>query len=252
MRQFLLLAFVLLAGCSPVKPQLPGPVWAEEFDQPLNRRVWSTDMVFPGTHGTKYHNEYYASYTLDENVQVRDGTLQLACEREVVLSETPPHQFQYSQGLISSHPGMSFLYGYLEVRARFPKGAGCWPCIWLLACSGHWPPEIDIAEYHGILNRMHFGMCSGEALTPLWYSSHKTQPNYTLWHTYGLDWRPGKLTWWFDGHPVKRVESPDVSAEPMYLILSNSVGAHGSSAGEPDVFTGFPNTLEIDYVRLYR
>src|ERR1700730_15219890 len=77
-------------------------VFSDEFDgQALDTNKWSTTMEFVGTHGPRYHNEFYQSYTLDEDVIVRDGLLRLRTERHTVSGSEPIGLFGYSQGLIS-------------------------------------------------------------------------------------------------------------------------------------------------------
>src|SRR6516162_45904 len=80
-----LLALVWM-GASPLMAAPPAGwqmVFSDEFDgQALDANKWSTSMAFPGTHGPRYHNEFYLSYTLDEDVIVRDGLLHLRTERK--------------------------------------------------------------------------------------------------------------------------------------------------------------------------
>src|SRR4051812_33488971 len=65
-------------------------VFSDEFDgQSIDDAKWSTTMEFPGTHGPRYHNEFYLSYTLDEDVIVRDGLLRLRTERQTVSGSEP-------------------------------------------------------------------------------------------------------------------------------------------------------------------
>ena len=51
--------------------------------------------------------------------------------------------------MISSRASFLQKYGYFEIRARLPGGAGLWPAFWLLSPGG-WPPEIDAMEARGV------------------------------------------------------------------------------------------------------
>jgi len=83
------------------------------------------------------------------NVIVSGGLLHLVAREESVKPKFP-----YTSGLISTgghlnHPLFAFEYGYMEMRAKFPPGAGMWPAFWTLPADGTWPPEIDIVEGQG-------------------------------------------------------------------------------------------------------
>ncbi|WP_053093909.1 MULTISPECIES: family 16 glycosylhydrolase [unclassified Streptococcus] len=72
----------------------------------------------------------------------------------------------YNSGSVRTHGKQEFLYGKLEIRAKFPKGKGVFPAFWTLGADfvldgkisdnqGHgWPStdEIDIMELIGDAN----------------------------------------------------------------------------------------------------
>jgi beta-glucanase (GH16 family) len=83
------------------------------------------------------------------NVIVSGGLLHLVARVEAVKPKFP-----YTSGLISTGGHLNkqlfaFKYGYIEMRAKFPPGAGIWPAFWMLPADGTWPPEIDIVEGQG-------------------------------------------------------------------------------------------------------
>ena len=235
---------LLLAGCSPDSRKL---LWRDEFSQPtLDRSLWTTEMHFAGTTEPRFHNPWYQSYTMDDNVILTQGLLHLLTERRFVPGV---RQFNYTQGLVISK--RCFHYGYIETRAAFPEGRGMWPCLWLMPEGKAWPPEIDIAEYIGGKHLMHHGMTHGDAIDNQWDSTYDGKTDFTQWHTLGLDWQPGRLVWLVDNIPVKEITASYVPDIPMILILSNSVGADFSQTGAPDQDTVFPNSLRIDWVRVW-
>lgn len=252
-----LLALAWMAG-SPLNAAPPTDwklVFSDEFDgQTLDINKWSTAMDFPGTHGPRYHNELYLSYTLDEDVIVSDGLLKLRTERRMVSGEEPIGLFDYSQGLITTRDHFTFTYGYVEIRAKYPGGKGMWPCFWLMPQDETaWPPEFDIAEYYGGQHKMHHGLAYGSMRETKWDSSGDTETDFVnQWHTIGLEWTAGKAVWYVDGIACKTVAADYVPSVPMYIILSNSVGALRSPASAPDENTVFPNDFQIDYVRIYQ
>jgi beta-glucanase (GH16 family) len=70
------------------------------------------------------------------------------------------------------------------------------------------------------------------------------------WHTFAVDWRPGRLVWLIDGRPRWMVTGPHVPRERMYLVANLAVG--GGNAGRPSGSTRFPSSFDIDYVRVWK
>jgi beta-glucanase (GH16 family) len=67
---------------------------------------------------------------------------------------------------------------------------------------------------------------------------------YTGWHTYGADWEPGVVNYYYDGVLVGSTKS-GVTSSPMYLILDYAVGRWGGPVKAPA-------TMKVDYVRVWR
>jgi len=251
------LAVLALVAGSPLRAEPPAGwklVFGDEFDgDTLDPNKWSTTMQFIGTHGTRYHNECYLSYTCDEEVVVRDGELRLRTDRRTVEGAETPTMFDYTQGFVSSHDKFFFTYGYVEVRAKFPGGNGLWPCIWLMPQSQGWPPEFDIAEYYANRRMMHHGLAHGDLRGWQWDSTRNDAIDFEAgFHVYSLEWTPGRAVWSIDGQACKTVTADYVPSVPMYVILSNGVSSRYGPSGVPDEKTVFPNTFEIDYVRVFQ
>ena len=244
-------------GVSPLKAEPPAGwklVFADEFEgDTLDESKWSTTMEFIGTHGQRYHNEYYLSYTCDEEVVVREGKLRLRTDRRTVEGAETPTMFDYTQGLISSHDKFSFTNGYVEIRAKYPGGKGLWPCLWLMPQHQGWPPEFDIAEYYAGQKTMHHGLAHGELRDSRWDSLWDKNTDFECdFHVFGLEWTPGRAVWSVDGVVRKTISADYVPNVPMYVILSNSISSVFGPSGEPDEKTVFPNEFQIDYVRIYQ
>jgi beta-glucanase (GH16 family) len=252
-----LLALVWMAS-SPLMAAPPAGwqlVFSDEFEgQTLDSSKWSTTMDFPGTHGPRYHNEFYLSYTLDEDVVLSDGALHLRTEHKVVSGVEPMGLFDYSQGLVTTRDKFNFTYGYIEIRAKYPGGKGLWPCFWLMPQDENsWPPEFDIAEYHGGQHRMHHGLAHGTMTEVKWDSFNDTNTNFVnTWHVFALEWTAGRAVWYVDGKACKTIEADYVPSIPMYVLLSNSISSRYGPSGEPDAETLFPNDFEIDYIHIYQ
>ncbi|MEO7317863.1 MAG: glycoside hydrolase family 16 protein [Chthoniobacteraceae bacterium] len=250
-------AFAAMASLAPLTAA-PRDGWklvfSDEFEgNSLDATKWGTTMGFIGTHGPRYHNEYYLSHTEDDDVMVGDGLLHLQTQRRTVKGEEKPGTFHYTQGLVTSHDKFDFTHGYVEIRARFPGGNGLWPCLWLMPRTQGWPPEFDIAEYYAGKRTMHHGLAHGDLYDSKWDSVWDSETDFESdWHVYALEWTRGRAVWLIDGKVRKTIDADYVPNAAMYLILSNSVSSAVGPSGEPDECTVFPNSFSIDYVRVYQ
>jgi beta-glucanase (GH16 family) len=77
------------------------------------------------------------------------------------------------------------------------------------------------------------------------------------YHIYAIEWAPARLDFLVDGqifHTVTPASLPAgtkwVYDHPFFLILNLAVG--GGWPHNPDETTVFPQTMRVDYVRVYR
>jgi beta-glucanase (GH16 family) len=230
-------------------------VWNDEFEgDTINLDNWNTYLRdLPGAAGERYHNTSYAQYIMDDDVIVENGLLRLQAQRRTITGDNPPGRYEYTAGWVSTHYHFDFTYGYVEVRARFPHGQGIWAAFWMVASDHIWGPEFDVAEYFGNQQRMHFGLMYTEYPEINWNSQNYLSPTWTDdWHIYALEWHPGEAHFLVDGRIHHTILADYVPAEAMYIILQNGVGSAGGVAGAPDAETAFPNSLDVDYVRVYQ
>jgi beta-glucanase (GH16 family) len=228
--------------------------WHDEFSgRTLDAGRWSTVMDFPGRAGGHYHNTSYGSYAVDENVVLANGRLRLVTDDKPVVGTDPAGTYQYTEGFISSHDKFFQSYGYWEICAKFPAGKGLWPAFWLIPQDRSWPPEIDVAEWFGSIESMHSGIASGNWPDVRWDSHWATSLAPTTgWHKYGVLWSPGRITFYTDGAPTYTITGAQVPTKPMYIVLNSGTWANADRGGPPDATTKFPNSFDVDYVRVYR
>ena len=178
-------------------------------------------------------------------------------------------------------------YGKIEVRAKLPQGQGTWPAIWMLPednVYGGWAKsgEIDILEAvnlgvecpkskgcedggeNTILGTLHFGGAWPDndlASTEISYPEILDGE----FHTFGVLWGEGVFVWTVDGKPfaTKRAddwfttESDAPNApfdERFHLILNLAIGGglpEERALGGVDE-SGFPKTMEVDWVRVWQ
>jgi beta-glucanase (GH16 family) len=183
---------------------------------------------------------------------VGGGRLTIRADRTPKEAAAALGGFPYTSGVITSERVFSAQYGYFEVRAKFPRGKGLWPAIWLLPIDGSWPPEIDIVEAIGqapeeVFGTVHFGAeTAPERVQPV--ALRNVIDSSDGFHTYGVDWQPDRITWYYDGRKVGETANV-VKDQAMYLIVNLAVG--GVWAGEPDATTRFPAAMAIDHVRVW-
>ncbi len=251
------LAAGLLTGCTGVPPALGGVepsrsgalpstlAWSDEFDSTsLDQRSWVHDTRLPGPGDPMRYGASQAS--------VAAGNLVIRADHG-----DRDARHRYVSDAVSTYGKVTFTYGYVEARMKLPRGRGLTPAFFLypqaLTANGY--HEIDIAEFRGqfpftMHQQIAFGPDSDRIDWKTGSFYYRSPVDLTLdFHTYGVHWEPGRLTWYVDGEPTY-MQTAGVPSEPMYVVLSFAVG--GSYAGPPDGSTSFPSDLRVDYVRLYQ
>ena len=262
---FLLAAALLPAalgtGCADEEdePMSWGLVWQDEFEGPAGRLPdpdkWAFDI------GTGWGNRQLEWDTdRPENVSL-DGQGHLAITaREEAFQGQP-----YTSGRIKTQGLFARARGRFAARIRLPVGQGLWPAFWLLGSDFPdvgWPAcgEIDVMEYRGqeprtILGSVHGpGYAGGGAIT----GRHTiAQGGFHLgFHEFAVEWGPDAIVWYVDGYAYHRVAPADLPAgstwvfdHPFFILLNVAVG--GTFVGNPDASTVFPQTMLVDWVRVY-
>jgi len=206
----------------------------------LDLNKWITSLPWGRTNGNELH--YYAEDAFD---------LSIFSHNRIKAERRQMYGYSYTSGAITSHTLFSFQYGYVEIRAKVPRGKGLWPAFWLLAEGTDWPPEIDVFEILGdqpnkVYMTNHWKSPSGVHLST---QGTYTGPDFSQdFHTFAVDWRPTQIIWYVDG--VERYRTTQgVPNEPMYMIANLAVG--GDWPGAPDATTVFPAYLDIDYIAVW-
>lgn len=249
MKRYLLL--LLLFYCIQGKAQFTNLVWADEFNEPtINLANWKYD-IGAGTNGWGNNElQYYTNRPANANIE--NGNLQIIAKKESLGGKI------YTSARIKTQDLQNFTYGKIEARIKAPVGQGIWPAFWMLGqniTSVGWPKcgEIDILEHvnneKDIVGTIHW---DNNGYVPY---SKSTPCDVTKWHTYGIEWDAKAIKWFVDGRKyheasiLNNVNSTDEFHQPFFIILNLAIG--GKWPGSPNSTTPFPDTLFVDYVRVY-
>ena len=240
-------------------------VFVDNFEgSELNSNNWNTTYYY-GSRTNTFNDE--AQYYVDEALTIADGKLSItankleqpieafeAVDQYLLAQQGKEPFFGYTSGMISGHDKAAFTYGYMEIKASLPIGQGLWPAFWMLPTSGEWPPEIDIMEFLGhqtdtVYGTLHYqnpdlpegrGM-EGHSVSGIDFSEEA--------HTFAVKWTPEKITWIVDGQKAFTI-TENIPQQAMYLLANLAIG--GIWPGNPDHTTAFPNSYDIDYIRVYQ
>ncbi|MCB2154245.1 family 16 glycosylhydrolase [bacterium] len=233
-------------------------IWSDEFDGPeIDKTVW-THETFPGEASGNRELQHYTDRPA--NSYIENGMLVIKAKREDYKGH------DYTSARMTTRNGFAFRYGRAEARIKIPSTQGIWPAFWMMprdSVYGGWPHsgEIDILESVNIADEtygtIHFGnpqhVHSGGAHTLSDGALHSDD-----FHVYSVEWEPQEIRWYVDGElfSTKNKWMTQAAAYPapfdqdFYLILNVAVG--GYWPGPPDETSVFPQTMEVDWVRVYQ
>lgn len=233
--------------------------WSDEFEGEEGNLpdpdTWSFDVGGGGfgNNQLEYNTERTENASLDG-----DGNLAIVARREAFQGN------QYTSARIKTAGTVEVEYGRIEARISLPEGQGIWPAFWMLGNDFEtigWPQcgEIDIMEYRGQETSIVHGTVHGPG-----YSGGNAIGETTAvsggaageFHTYAVEWEPDEIRWYVDGVLYNTFARDDVPPNgrwvydhPFFIILNVAVG--GTFVGSPDSSTRFPQTMLVDYVRVY-
>jgi beta-glucanase (GH16 family) len=229
---------------TPTAPPSSDVVFSDDFDgASLDLSKWRPNWL-AGTDDavTKPVNSAELSCYDPRQVSVGGGYLHLKAAARSCTANNG-HTYPYASGLVESAHDFTFTYGRMEARIWLPPGSGQadnWPAFWANG-TGTWPVtgELDVMEALEGHACWHFHSTIGGpgGCAPL--------PSAGGWHTFAAEWRPGTVTYFYDGQQVGRIAS-GITASPMYLVLNLALSTQIS----PPVRV--PSEMLVDWVRVTR
>jgi len=218
---------------------------------PSHSGTWDTTLSY-GERKLNDEVEMYSDPTVGINpFSVTNGCLDIHAAPSLNLTQT--YGAPYTSGMITTNHSFSQLYGYFEMRAELPQGTGMWPAFWMLPQQHVWPPELDPLEAFGASGpegdggaySFHNGQIAASGGQGQWNDTNGANL-YTQFNTFGVDWEPDTLTFYFNGLAYQTIPTPTGFDQPMYLLANLAVGGHwvGAPIGESA-------DMLIDYIRAY-
>lgn len=232
-------------------------VWQDEFNNVgvPDATKWSYDLG-TGPDNNGWGNNELETYTSStDNIVVADGNLQITA---ISTGNS------YTSARIKTLGLFEQKYGRIEARIKLPWGPGLWPAFWMLGNNmgtDGWPQcgEIDIMEGKGqepniIHGTVHGpGYSGGNAITASYgLQNARFDADY---HIFAVEWTPGCIDFYVDDTLYNRITPDKVTGNwvydhPFFIILNVAVG--GDYVGYPNTYTPFPQTMYVDYVRVYK
>jgi beta-glucanase (GH16 family) len=231
-------------------------VFEDNFDgTKLDQSKWGYNYPWGNTHN-------HRAYMTDSMVTVKDGILSIKA-----INKRHPNapagtdkypsfgylSFDYTSGAIHSKGKFETTYGYIEGRFKVPSTSGTWPAFWTLNADGAWPPEIDILEIPDDRKVHHYYYHYG----PDWqneksFGSTHTGPDKSQgFHTYGVEWGPTYLKFYFNGQLLNSYTNRSEAAQGknMYMLINLAIDGW---APTPPANAQWPAIYQCDWVRVWK
>lgn len=259
-----LYAVLLLCACitPPAWGQSYQLVWEDEFNgTQLDLTKWE-QQIGDGCPSLCGWGNNELQYYRAQNTAVAGGLLTITAKRENFGGRA------YTSSRLRTKNRGDWKYGRIEMRGKMPVGRGLWPAFWMLPTDevyGTWAAsgEVDIMEYLGHQSNRVFGTLHYGGTFPL---NQSASNSFTLssgtfnggFHDFALEWEPCAMRWYVDGVLYATQTNWNSAGGPypapfdqrFHLLLNLAVG--GNLPGAPDGSTVFPQTLVVDYVRVYQ
>lgn len=231
-------------------------VWADEFNgTSVNPDNWTYDLGAGG-----WGNNELQSYSA-ANATVQGGELQITARKNSDGS--------FTSARLKTQGRHAWTYGKIAARMRLPQGQGIWPAFWMLGTNittVGWPKcgEIDIMEMIGggedrddsVYGTLHWDANGHASIGSGRVELVDPEIFHDDYHVFEVEWTPTIVAWRIDAVETRRISiDPVVWPEmeefqrPFFILLNLAVG--GNWPGSPDASTQFPQTLAVDWVRVY-
>ena len=232
--------------------------WADEFNgSEIDRNNWTFEEGHGNWGWGNNERQYYTDRK--ENAFVEDGALNIVARKE----SYPGANYDYTSARMITKDKVEFAYGYIEARLAVPSMMGIWPAYWMLGANFDevgWPTcgEIDIMEAinnqkNVVYSTLHWKYTPGNSQADHGNGGHNIDDR-TKYHIYGMDWTSEKITMYVDGVEtfsmgINGGNGLEAFQKPHFFILNVAVGGQWPGYTIAD---SFPQTMYVDYIRVYQ
>lgn len=229
-------------------------VWNDEF----NGTSLSSNWIQESGNGSWGWGNNESQYYRAENTSVSDGFLTITAKQENFSG------FDYTSSRIKTQGVQNFKYGRIDIRAKLPYTQGLWPALWMLGeniSSVSWPAcgEIDIMELIGGSSDNNDGTIHG---TVHWddnghayYGGSSTLSSGIYndeFHVFTIIWNASSIKWLRDDIQYKEIDISNLNAFHNNFFFIFNVAVGGNWPGYPNSSTILPQTMVVDYVRVFQ
>ncbi len=239
-------------------------VWSDEFDGgSIDTSVWSYETEATGWK-KEWNNElqdYLDDGTGGKNAFIaRDGD-----DSCLAIKATKTGTSSWASARLVTKGKKHWKHGAIAARMKLPKGQGIWPAFWMLPETGAWPAggEIDVMEMIGGGARRD-NLTYGTVHGPGYSGPQGIQGSVILasgdfsdaYHVFEVRWHADGISWYVDGALYHEVAASSVPGSwpfndsDFYVLFNLAVG--GGWPGNPDATTVFPQTMLVDWIRVYQ
>ena len=237
-------------------------VWNDEF----NGTSLSEDWIYETGNGSWGWGNNESQYYRAENTSVSDGFLTITAKQENYSG------YSYTSSRIKTQSIQNFRYGRIDVRAKLPYSQGIWPALWMLGeniSTVGWPScgEIDIMELiggagyndatvHGTVHWYDPSICSDQ--NPLCHALYGQANSlasgiyYDEFHVFTIIWTTNSIKWLRDDIQYNELNISNLSAFQNNFFFIFNVAVGGNWPGYPDASTVLPQTMVVDYIRVFQ
>ena len=237
-------------------------VWSDEFDgETLDPGKWQRQVEEAG----RFNKEWQRYTASTENAYLDEGCLVI----RAIHTGDSHGPGQYTSARLHTVPEDGWKYGKFAARIQLPFGKGLWPAFWLLGSNidetggdTPWPAsgEIDILEFYGskdnaaVEANIHYESENGRhanmgavrtRLDQGWFADN--------FHVFELEWDAESFRWYVDGRQfaATSIAGSEFSEfrQKFFILLNVAVGGN---PGPVEESTPFPQTMYVDWVRVYQ
>lgn len=231
--------------------------WSDDFNgtagsAPDNSK-WNFDL---GTGTNGWGNSELQTYTNQPSNIQQDGNGRL-----LITARSGG----FTSARINTKGKFAQAYGRFEARIKTTHGPGVWPAFWMMGAnidSKPWPQcgEIDILEQKGQEPHITYstihgpGYAGGSSIAKMFSLENDRFDND--FHIYAVEWGTDFIDFYVDNFLFHRITPETLKGkewvfnQPFFILLNVAIG--GNYVGFPTAGTPFPQSMMVDYVKVYK